>query len=305
MNITKEDVINDINNLKIRVSFFESLIPYDVEQSFSKYGYIYPFTNEKLKIIFKYLDLSNRILTVTSSGDQSLFAILNGATKIDCFDKNKLAKYFSELKIAAIKSLSYKQFKKFYKINDLNPINIKKNLNFLQNINITYFDKILLNMPDLYAYFFELFYDFIRSINTKVAVLINYNFIPAYSGYLQKEKYYELKDKLKNVENINYYDCDIFDLKKHIGNKKYSSMVFSNITSYFDEEKLNRMLILLDKIKVNLEPDSLVQFGYGSAIPGLQILGKNRVNKEFVDAHGNVLFDIEEEDKILTLYKNL
>ena len=136
MNITKEDVINDINNLKIRVSFFESLIPYDVEQSFSKYGYIYPFTNEKLKIIFKYLDLSNRILTVTSSGDQSLFAILNGATKIDCFDKNKLAKYFSELKIAAIKSLSYKQFKKFYKINDLNPINIKKNLNFLQNINI-------------------------------------------------------------------------------------------------------------------------------------------------------------------------
>lgn len=306
MEVTKEKVLNDIEGLRKRMSLFKfmSLMEVLLEERFSDYDYIYPFTNEKLELFFKYLDLNGRILTVTASGDQALYAILNGATKIDCFDKNKIAKYFMELKISAIKTLSYKEFKNFYKIKNLTPTDIIKNPNFLENLSNRHFDKILSQMSKEYAYFFEMLYYYIRSKDIMTNLMINCNFIPSYSGYLQKEKYYELKEKLQDVKDINYYDCDIFDLKNNIGNKKYSSMIFSNITSYFYDDDLNRLLNLLLQMKDNMMLNALVQFGYGSAEPGFQKIGKNRVEKEFVDSHGNVLFDVEEEDKIITFYKN-
>lgn len=309
MQLNKQMVLNDIKVIEDKLRAFELMstwcfAPCLNNQYFSKYSSIYPFTNDKLELLFKYLDLKKRILTVTSSGDHALFAILNGSKLIDCFDVNSLSKYFMELKISAIKALDYKEFMKFYKIKEMTPLKIENNPNFLIRMNPKYLNKILKLMPDYYAYFFELFYELIRFKDTMLDVLINFNFVPSYSGYLKKDKFYALKDRLQDDISINYYDCDIFDLKKHIGNKKYSAFLFSNITSYFDDEQLEKLFSLLTLLDGNFESDALVQFGYGSSEFGLQQIGKNRVKKEFVDSHGKVLFDIEEDDKVITFYKS-
>ena len=70
--------------------------------------WLYPFTNENIGAYFSKLDFKDKsVLTVTSSGDHIINSILMGAKEVDAFDVNPLAKHYSELKIAAIKSLTF------------------------------------------------------------------------------------------------------------------------------------------------------------------------------------------------------
>ncbi|MBO7527878.1 MAG: DUF3419 family protein, partial [Clostridia bacterium] len=72
----------------------------------------YSMTNEHLYTMFKNLDVKNKdVLTVGSSGDQILYAILFGAKNVTCFDINPFVKPFYDYKVAAIKALDYKSFR--------------------------------------------------------------------------------------------------------------------------------------------------------------------------------------------------
>ncbi len=68
---------------------------------------------ENVKELFKKMFDFNTILIVTGSGDQILEAILLGASRVQAFDINKLAKYGCVLKIASIKALEYDEFVDF------------------------------------------------------------------------------------------------------------------------------------------------------------------------------------------------
>ena len=72
-------------------------------------------TNEPIAQYYNIFPIKNgRVLTVASSGDHILQAVCNGANIIDAFDNNKIALYFTKLKIAAVKALNQDEF--FYKI---------------------------------------------------------------------------------------------------------------------------------------------------------------------------------------------
>lgn len=69
------------------------------------------FSNENLTDLAKVVPFKNkRVLTVGSSGDQALMAIYHGAKEVVLADGNELTQPFVELKIAAIKNMSYGEF---------------------------------------------------------------------------------------------------------------------------------------------------------------------------------------------------
>lgn len=64
---------------------------------------------------YKRLGVKNkRVLTVAGSGDQIINAYFYGAWDVVGFDLNKFVKYFVELKFAAIRAFSYREFLRFF-----------------------------------------------------------------------------------------------------------------------------------------------------------------------------------------------
>ena len=87
------------------------------------YYKIYPFSTENIKGYLDYFDLYNKsLLTIGSSGDQVLNSYYNGCRDITLLDINPFCKYYLNLKIAGIISLSYEEFVYFFfpKINNKN-----------------------------------------------------------------------------------------------------------------------------------------------------------------------------------------
>lgn len=185
---------------------------------FYKYGKVYAWTNEKMSLYPETNLIGKKVLTITSSGDHALDAILKGATDIDCIDINIFCKYYSALKIAMIKKYDYNEFfdnmllfltgeitKEKFKI--LNDISI-----YLTPLEIEFWDTyIKLNKGFSSNKFFSL--GFLNGKN---------------SSYHLKDKYIELKDKIEGA-HIKYYDGDLVNVNCILNDNKYDYIYLSNI----------------------------------------------------------------------------
>lgn len=117
--IVTEDVILLKNFLLDKNDVFPIVSDISIYKSVSK---IFSSTNERIKNIKKH-DLKNKkCLCVTSSGDQILHLIYEGASDITAFDINIFCKYFVNLKIAMVKAYNFQDFR----------INIKKLIDNLE-----------------------------------------------------------------------------------------------------------------------------------------------------------------------------
>ena len=66
----------------------------------------YPFSNERTGVMFnKLCKYAKSILVLGSSFDQALNGLYNGASDITLIDANLFSKYYSDYKVAAIKSV--------------------------------------------------------------------------------------------------------------------------------------------------------------------------------------------------------
>ena len=109
--------IRDIN-LKDDIDFAKQIISGKLvskDYSFNDHSMIYKTTNETIsnESYFSYLKNRDRVLSITSSGDQIINCILAGVKEIVGIDICRFPKYFIALKLAAIKSLEKKEFLKF------------------------------------------------------------------------------------------------------------------------------------------------------------------------------------------------
>ena len=93
-----EKLLLNMNSNKDKITSFTS---------FGNFDPSYLWTNEDMKLYPKENLKGKNILTITSSGDHALNAILNGGSMIDSFDVNIFSKYVSALKIAMIKKYGY------------------------------------------------------------------------------------------------------------------------------------------------------------------------------------------------------
>lgn len=77
--------------------------------------WVYPYSNEDLLSTFRPLDLQDKTVACTGSGgDHILMAIAMGAKKIIHVDGNLYAEPFIRYKLAAMQTLTHKEFKKYF-----------------------------------------------------------------------------------------------------------------------------------------------------------------------------------------------
>ncbi len=193
----------------------------------NSYDKIYPWTNECLSTYYDLYDLENKnALTVTSSSDHAMHAILAGCKSVDSFDKNKLSKYYADLKIALIKTLTYDEFMNFY-----------KDKSFFENLDL---QTLSYNLSDNTKEFWQEFYNNSKS-KRRYKLFKNDGYVdPVKSDikYLDEDQYYKLKNNLYDA-NITYYDSDIRTLEK---NKLYDVIFLSNILDFYGTKERKSIL---------------------------------------------------------------
>ena len=187
-----------------------------------RFNGIYPFTSENIAGYMKYLNLTGKkVITVTGSTDHILNAILQGATEITTFDINPLTKPYMDLKISAVKNLSYEDFIKLFL--------------FESNMNLDYSIISSLDMSDESKMFWlEQLSKFDNNgIELRNSSLFNTKYFNPYSKlwqnlYLEKSKYNLLKQQLKDA-NITFINASLKDLRIE---DNFDYMFLSNISDY-------------------------------------------------------------------------
>lgn len=208
------------------------------ENTFHNSSAIYRFSNERLQDYGEYFVNRNKILSVISSGDQILNAILNGVKDIDAFDISVFPKYFLYLKIGAIKSLSREEYLNFF-----------CDTNYSAEDYDDMYERIRENLDEEIKEFWDGLFDFFDWQDIYNSTLFSSE--PYFTStaieqnrYLQNdESYNRLRDSINDV-NINIYEGNIFDLVNSLNNR-YDLIYLSNIFYYNDANDYRELLCKL------------------------------------------------------------
>jgi hypothetical protein len=204
---------------------------------YHKYSAPYVFTNENLKDSFKQLDLNNKsLLTVCGGGDQVLNAILLGTKRIDAFDISIFSEMVLNIKIAAIKSLSFKEFFEFFYLmtsffdSDMNK--------YANAFNIKTYWKISPYLDDRTKIFWDNLFLEETGFEIRKSPLFDNDVdekkvLPLMNNYLNTSSYYKLKRIIDNCD-VNFILSDIKNLKNKLNNT-YDIIYLSNIAQYINK----------------------------------------------------------------------
>lgn len=221
---------------------------------------IYPFTTENINGYIDKFDLNNKsLLTVGSSADQAINAILNGCLDVTVLDINPYTKFYYYLKTACILNLELDEFFLFLRFYDF-PKVFKNNKDVF---NRETYNKIksTLRLLDYESYLFwdELFHTFYPT--TIRSALFSYDedrtyVIKGCNKYLQDKKtYYSTREKLQKIK-ISFINQDIF--KANI-EKTFDNIWLSNIGTYL---KLEALKTMIDKISKSLNNNGNLLISY-------------------------------------------
>lgn len=190
---------------------------------------IYKTTNERISCYMDYLTGKKNVLSVIASSEQILNCILNGTLNIDCFDISTFPKYFLYLKLAAILTLSRKQYINFF-YGDIVP-NDKYD---------EYYDLIREELSGDNRRFWDSLFNYFDWCEIYNSTLFSSDLFFASNVirenmYLQGKNYDKLRSLIRGV-NFNIHTGDIMDL---VGNFKseYDLVYLSNIINYVDVGK--------------------------------------------------------------------
>lgn len=250
----------------------------------NRFFWIYPFTNENIKAYYSYIDFKDKdVLCITSSGDHIINALLAGANEVSGFDINPLAKYYSELKIAAIKSLTLEEFIMFFYD--------KKLLTYKYFFNKKIYKKFSNNLNGEYKEFWDYFFDKYNKKDIFYSYLISDDYLTLrglleVNTYLNEESYYKLRDILKN-KIITYYDVNLKDLSTI--DSKFDILILSNVAAFleriYDKDILKSFKDVIGsiskdntKVIVNYFYDVLLEHSYSKII-----YQEDKVAKFFLD----------------------
>lgn len=203
--------------------------PFQESYAYSSYDTSFLFTTENQQGVNDVIHYGGKdVLTVASSGDQYLGAAYYGAKKIDLYDINKLTRYISFLKIAAIKTLSFKDFQGFFF-----PLD-KENKPQKTFWNLKTLKRLLPVLPSDVGYFWEnIMYVFNKKgFGSFILPTASYNRIETIQNgmpfYYEEAEYYKLQSILRKRDYPTFKNCDIFDLAKSF-TSKYDIVYLSNI----------------------------------------------------------------------------
>lgn len=246
------------------------------ENVMGRFNSIYPFTSENIAGYMKDLDLTGKkVITVTGSTDHILNAILQGATEITTFDINPLTKPYMDLKISALKNLSYEDFIKLFL--------------FESNMNLDYSIISSLDMSNESKMFWlEQLSKFNNNgIELRNSSLFNTKYFNPNSKllqnlYLERSKYNLLKQQIKDA-NITFINASLKDLRIE---DNFDYMFLSNISDYlslmYSCDTLRKYRDLLYKFQKRIDT---IYFAYlydiGNSNPRTEIDDLRKVKEIF------------------------
>lgn len=241
---------------------------FDYELTLDNYRYfekIYPFTTENIKGYYDKLDFENKdVLTVGSSGDHTLNLYTKKVNSVDFFDINSFSKYYFDLKVGAIKSLSYEEFFKYFCY-----CGYPRSYNFNdETFNIELYRKISPYLNEKTKYFWDSLYlensgYEIRRSDLFTSDEENCGILQKVNSYLDEKNYYELQDHIHEYKNPHFYNkaFNELDIKK-----KYDVIMLSNIAQYlkyiYKENPLKEFKNDILKLENNLKDDGVILLSY-------------------------------------------
>lgn len=200
---------------------------------------IYAFTSENISGYFHLMSCAKTVLSVAGSGDHALNAILAGAKKLELFDINAAALYWTELKVCGVRSLEYDDFRDFFLRAPCGRAALDFEI-FTQLSN-------KLSNPS-YSFFKSLFAQFDnQGDQLRESPLFNLKYeiseIKISSNpYLKSiQAYNDLRTKLSNCEIIYRHSSLRQELRNQNASSRFDLILLSNLSDY-----LTRSLERLD-----------------------------------------------------------
>lgn len=210
----------------------------------------YSTSNEDLVALFEAVNVKGkRVLTVGSSGDQTLYAILNGAKEVHLVDLCPYAKVFLDYKISAIKTFTYEQFVENFRFMYIKNLVNGKNRYVTDTDFVTsdVYKKISHNMDAESRDFWDnYFLEMDKAVDFTIDAVDSV--VGAEFTYLKdKNTYDKLKEKLKRGEFVvKFTNDDIIHFSQNLkNNERYDVILLSNLIDY-----ISKNFILFDSGQV-------------------------------------------------------
>ena len=221
---------------------------------------IYPFTTENISGYINLFDLENKsLLTVGSSGDQALNAILKGCKDVTILDVNPYTEYYFYLKYASILRINLAEYLKFFCYMNYPGIYERNEKVFNQET----YSKIKATLKQLnyesYYFWEELFKTYKPYIIRKLFERDEerWKYLKNYNLYLNPYYYEELKKKLTQT-NIEFVTTNIYNTNF---SKNYDNIWLSNILRY-DEDLAYFKKQVIDVLNVHLNSNGRMLIAY-------------------------------------------
>ena len=223
---------------------------------------LYMFTDENINSMTQKINLQDKdVLTITSSGDQALNFLAAGAKKVSLFDDNAYSEVYFYLKKALIENLSYEEFltffipgffhKKEYFSKEKYDL-IKESL--LYGKTREYWENIFNNFSTN-----EIRHMFVKRKNNKKYIIKRNNYLK------DEENYNNLKEKLKNIEKVDFNHIDI--LHQILATREKVDFIYlSNLLNYIPAKNksdyLQKLKTIVLNISHNLKEDGEIAVSY-------------------------------------------
>ncbi len=267
-----------------------------------EYSRIYQNTTENIRAYMPFLDGNyQKALLPTASGDHQLEAILRGINDITCFDINRLAKYFTELKFGAIKNLSKKEYMNFMYENVLNIDVFNYLKNSLADDVLVFWEEILKNCSSelICKNFFRFLglnnnNDVIKGIDCSKYCALKF------TSYLEDNNYKIVQDRLEKVK-IKYIDADLINLTQEL-REKYDLINLTNIYEYVNSDmfksgdKLYSDIVFQLIAFLNENGKILITYLYRCSLNDIKKYGKKSIT------YAKLLCMLENVDRIRIWY---
>lgn len=248
-----------LNNTDYDMAYEKLFMPEIYDDCFNyTTGKAFAISNEQLAKIFARLNLSNKkVLTVGSSGDQAINAILRGSKDITIIDANIFARYFIEYKLAVIKIFDFKTFNEIFIKHDFFEWHIYAKISHLLSPQVKQFwDTLMLDLDtDSYSSSFNA-----RAIKDKM-LMIDHN--DRHSKFYRNEKTYNMLQQLLNQGNITIqFITAEFSKFPTVLKCKYDFIYLSNIYDYYAHNRHSFSKIVDMLYERNLNPNGKIVANY-------------------------------------------
>ena len=221
---------------------------------------IYPFTTENITGYINFFELENKsLLTVGSSGDQALNAILKGCKDITILDINPYTKYYFYLKMATILQVNLAEFLKFFCYMNYPGIYERNEKVFNKETYLRTKDTLKQLNYDAYYFWEELLNIYKPYIIRKLfeSDEERWQYLKNYNLYLNPAYYEELKKKISQTD-IKFITTDIYNTNL---SRNYDNIWLSNIARY-EEDLASFKTRVVDVLNTHLNLNGRMLIAY-------------------------------------------